>query len=177
MSQGTRAQNLIRFGTFELDTAAGELRNAGKTVRLQPQPFKLLLLLVSVPGKLFTRDDIRNSLWDEQTFIDFDQAVNFTVKQLREALKDDAERAMYIQTVPKRGYRFIAPVDKGEPPVIHAHGTDGTMTKLLWTNVAEMRIEEQRNREQRKRLTTITIVSVAAAVVLAVALIAFLLAR
>ena len=121
---------LVRFGTFELDIAASELRNAGRIVRLPPQPFKLLLLFTGQAGQLVTRDDIRKALWDEQTFIDFDQAVNFTVKQLREALKDDADRALYIQTVPKRGYRFIAPVDTGKPAAVHAQGTDGTLTKL-----------------------------------------------
>lgn len=146
-----QGSHLIRFGTFELDPASGELRNGGRLVRLPPQPFKLLVLLTSSPGRLVTREEIRNVLWDQNTFIDFEQAVNFTVKQVREALKDDAERAMYIQTVPKRGYRFIAPVDAGGPPAIHNPATDGTLTKLLWTNVAELRLEEQRRREEDER--------------------------
>jgi len=144
--------DLIRFGTFELDSRAGQLRSKGHVVRLAPQPFKLLSLLVSAPGRLITREEIRTALWDGDTFIDFEQSVNFTVKQVREALKDNAERALYIETVPKRGYRFIAPVDDGRPPAMHARGgTDGTMTKLLWTNVAELRLLEER-RKVRKRI-------------------------
>jgi DNA-binding winged helix-turn-helix (wHTH) protein len=144
--------DVIRFGTFELDSRAGQLRTNGRIVRLAPQPFKLLTLLTSAPGRLVTREEIRTALWDGDTFIDFEQSVNFTVKQVREALNDNAERALYVQTVPKRGYRFIAPVDDGRPPAIHAQGgTDGTMTKLLWTNVAELRIMEER-RKARKRI-------------------------
>src|SRR4051794_18743589 len=103
--------DMIRFGTFELDSRAGQLRSKGHIVRLAPQPFKLLTLLTSSAGRLVTREEIRTALWDGDTFIDFEQSVNFTVKQVREALNDNAERAIYIQTVPKRGYRFIAPVD------------------------------------------------------------------
>ena len=144
------ASTLIRFGTFELDNAAGELRNAGRIVKVPPQPFKLLLLLTANPGRLITRDEIRNALWDQSTFIDFDQAVNFAIRQVREALSDTGERPVYVQTVPKRGYRFIAPVDTGEPPAIHTAATDGTLTKLLWTNVAELRLEEQRRRRNNR---------------------------
>ncbi len=143
--------DVIRFGTFELDNRAGQLRTKGRVVRLAPQPFKLLTLLTSGAGRLVTRDEIRTALWNGDTFIDFDQSVNFTIKQVREALNDTAERSIYIQTVPKRGYRFIAPVDDGKPPAIHPQGTDGTMTKLLWTNVAELRLIEER-RKVRKRI-------------------------
>jgi DNA-binding winged helix-turn-helix (wHTH) protein len=99
------------LGTFELDVRAGQLHNKGRIVRLAPQPFKLLTLLTSTPGRLVTRQEIRTTLWDGDTFIDFEQSVNFTVKQVREALNDNADRAIDIETVPKRGYRFIAPVD------------------------------------------------------------------
>jgi DNA-binding winged helix-turn-helix (wHTH) protein len=121
-----------------------------------------LTLLATSAGRLVTRDEIRTALWDGDTFIDFDQSVNFTVKQVREALRDTAERSIYIQTVPKRGYRFIAPVDDGRPPAMHEHGTDGTMTKLLWTNVAELRLLEERRNSRRKKAM------IAAAVALAV---------
>jgi DNA-binding winged helix-turn-helix (wHTH) protein len=142
--------DVLRFGTYELDTRAGELRTQGRVVRLAPQPFKLLTLLAASAGRLVTRDEIRTALWDGDTFIDFDQSVNFTVKQVREALKDTAERSIYIQTVPKRGYRFIAPVDDGRAPAVHDDGTDGTMTKLLWTNVAELRMLEERRRARAR---------------------------
>jgi len=164
--------DLLRFGTFELDIRSGQLRNKGRIVRLAPLPFKLLTLLTAAPGRLISREEIRTALWAGDTFIDFEQSVNFTVKQVREALNDDADRAIYVETVPKRGYRFIAPVDDGRPPVIHAQaGTDGTMAKLLWTNVAELRMqEEQRKARQR-------IIMIASAVVAALAAVGALIYR
>jgi DNA-binding winged helix-turn-helix (wHTH) protein len=162
--------DLLRFGTFELDSRAGQLRNKGRTVRMAPLPFKLLSLLTSTPGRLVTREEIRTALWDGDTFIDFEQSVNFTVKQVREALNDNADRALYIETVPKRGYRFIAPVDDGKPAAIHAQGgTDGTMAKLLWTNVAELRMQEQQ-RKARQRTVAIA-AGITAALVVAAAVI------
>jgi len=161
--------DVIRFGTFELDNRSGQLRTNGRIVRLAPQPFKLLTLLLSAPGSLVTREEIRTALWDGDTFIDFDQSVNFTVKQVREALNDTADRSIYIQTVPKRGYRFIAPVDDGKPPAIHVQGTDGTMAKLLWTNVAELRLNEER-RKNRRRTGLIAAAITAAVLLLAAAI-------
>src|SRR2546428_621817 len=102
---------ILRFGVFELDPRTEQLRRNGLTVRLQPQPFKLLRLLVGEAGRLVTRDEIRAALWNNDTFVDFEQGVNFAIRQVREALEDDAERPVYIQTVPKRGYRFLAPVE------------------------------------------------------------------
>src|SRR5262249_44150890 len=110
----------LRFGPFELDTESGELRNSGRLVRIPPQPFKLLSLLASQPGRLYTREEIRAALGSDDPFIDFDQGVNFAIKQVGEALKDDAERSLYIQTAPKRGYRFIAPTQppRPDPPAV-----------------------------------------------------------
>src|SRR5881397_1754885 len=102
---------ILRFGLFEIDVEAEQLRKSGRTIRLQPQPFKLLRLLVGEAGRLVTREEIRAALWTGDTFVDFDQGVNFAIKQVREALDDVAERPVYIQTVPKRGYRFLAPVE------------------------------------------------------------------
>ena len=100
---------ILRFGVFELDTEAEQLRKNGLMIRLQPQPYRLLKLLAAGAGRVVTRDEIRAALWKGDTFVDFDQGVNFAVKQVREALDDEAERSLYIQTVPKRGYRFVAP--------------------------------------------------------------------
>ena len=144
-------QETYRFGQFELDLAAGELRRNAGRVRLQPQPFKLLALLVRRGGALVGRDDIRTELWPEGTFVDFDQSVNFAVKQIRDVLGDSAERPLYIETVPRRGYRFIAPIEAGprEPPVAvpRAPGTTTVrLQKALWTNIAELRVAEERRR-------------------------------
>src|SRR5678816_3693954 len=103
--------DIYRFGQFELDLSAGELRRHGSRLRLQPQPFKLLALLARRAGVLVSREEIRAELWPDGTFVDFDQSVNFAIKQIREVLGDSAERPLYIETVPRRGYRFIAPLD------------------------------------------------------------------
>ena len=112
---------MLRFGTFELDEEAGQLRRDGAPVRLSPQPFRLLVLLVSRAGELVTREEIRQQLWGTDTYVDFDQGVNFCIKQVRTVLHDDAERPLYVETVPRRGYRFIAPIER--PAAAPAHQT------------------------------------------------------
>ena len=99
----------FRFGEFELNVDAGELRRNNRRVKLQPQPFKLLVLLVRRAGNLVSRDEISGELWPDGTFVDFDQSVNFSIKQIRDVLGDSAERPLYLETVPRRGHRFIAP--------------------------------------------------------------------
>ncbi len=101
---------LTRFDLFELDPKALQLRRSGLPVDLPPQALKILLLLASRPDQLVTRDEIKQALWPEETHGDFDSRLNVTIKELREALGDDAERPRYVQTVRKAGYRFIAPV-------------------------------------------------------------------
>jgi DNA-binding winged helix-turn-helix (wHTH) protein len=155
----------VRFGTFEMDVDAGQLLLEGRAVRLPPQPFKLLWLLATHPGQLLTRDQIRDALWSGDTFIDFEQGVNFTVKQVREALKDDAERPLYIQTVPKRGYRFIAPVEISGAARV-GPGTDLNLQKVLWTNIAELRLAEAERRAHRKTVLRAAAIASAAVVVL-----------
>jgi len=100
----------IRFGPFELDLAAGELRKAGTLIKLQPQPFQVLQLLAERAGTLVTREEIQRHLWSESTFVDFEHGINFSINQIRGALADNAERPRYIETLPRRGYRFIADV-------------------------------------------------------------------
>jgi len=95
--------SVMRFGVFELDTESEQLLKNGLAIKLKPQPFKLLKLLVNEAGRVVTREEIRGALWSGDTFVDFDQGVNFAIKQVREALDDDSERSLYIQTVPKRG--------------------------------------------------------------------------
>ena len=101
----------FRFGIFDFDAAALELRKAQRPVRLRPQSLKLLRLLVSRPRQLISRDEIHKELWGADVFVDFEQGVNHSVKQLRAALGDDADAPRYIETLPRRGYRFIAPVE------------------------------------------------------------------
>ena len=143
--------SIVRFGAFQLDIQASQLLKSGRVVRLKPQPFRLLELLVSRAGEVVTRDDIRELLWGADTFVDFDQGVNSAIKQVREALGDDADRPIYVETVPKRGYRFVAPIESPRPATL-PRSTDLNLQKALWLNVAELRLAEQRRRERRQRL-------------------------
>jgi DNA-binding winged helix-turn-helix (wHTH) protein len=163
------AAQIFRFGEFELDVEGGELRRAGREVRLPPQPFRLLVFLVRRAGTLVSRDDIRAELWPDGTFVDFDQAVNFTVRQIRDALGDSADKPVYLQTVPRRGYRFIAPV--GSPghqasvDLLAPHAPGATtirLQKALWANIAELRMAQRRQRRLLFMTVTAAVVAVAA---------------
>lgn len=105
---------LIRFGVFELDVRAGELRKAGVRLNLPDQPFQLLTALLERPGELVTRDELRPRLWPVDTFVDFEHGLNAAVKRLRDVLGDSADTPRFVETVPRRGYRFIAPVNGNE---------------------------------------------------------------
>jgi cholera toxin transcriptional activator len=102
---------LARFGVFELDLAAGELRKNGAKLRLQEQPFQVLVLLLERADAVVTRDELRQKLWPADTFVDFDHSLNTAVNKLRETLGDSASSPRYIETLARRGYRFIAPVE------------------------------------------------------------------
>jgi DNA-binding winged helix-turn-helix (wHTH) protein len=146
---------IVRFGAFELDLQAERLLRNGRLVRLQPQPFKLLRLLTNQPGKLVTREEIQAALWTNDTFVDFEQGVNFAIKQVREALGDRAENSIYVETVPKRGYRFIAPVGvpgRDEAPEIRIPA-EPYLQRALWENIVELRLAEEQHRKQLRALT------------------------
>ena len=149
------ASGLRRFGSFELDLDAERLLKNGRTIRIQPQPFRLLCLLTNRPGVLVTREEIQAALWAGDTFVDFDQGVNFAVKQVRDALGDSAEDSLYVQTVPKRGYRFLAPVETGPEPMepIVAGSVDPYLQKALWANIVELRLADNRRRQHQTLLT------------------------
>jgi TolB-like protein/DNA-binding winged helix-turn-helix (wHTH) protein/Flp pilus assembly protein TadD len=101
---------VVRFGTFEVSLQSGEVRKAGVRIRVQQQPLKLLEVLLEHPGQVVTREELRSRVWPNESFGDFDQAVNIAIAKLRSALGDSAENPRYIETLPKRGYRFIADV-------------------------------------------------------------------
>ena len=103
-------KRVLRFGLFEADLKAGELRRNGSKVRLQEQPFQVLTVLLEHSGEVVTRDELRNRLWASDTFVDFDHSLNTAVRRLRDALGDSAESPRYVETVARRGYRFLAPV-------------------------------------------------------------------
>ncbi len=101
---------VVRFGTYEVSLHSGEVRKAGVRIRVQQQPLKLLGVLLERPGEVVTREELRSRVWPDESFGDFDQAVNIAIAKLRSALGDSAENPRYIETLPKRGYRFIADV-------------------------------------------------------------------
>jgi DNA-binding winged helix-turn-helix (wHTH) protein/tetratricopeptide (TPR) repeat protein len=111
--EGTARTRRTRFGPFEVDLRSGELYKHGAHLKLQDQPFQVLALLLEHPGELVTREDLRQTLWAADTFVDFDTGLNSAIKKLRDALSDSAEEPRYIETLPRRGYRFIAPVENG----------------------------------------------------------------
>jgi TolB-like protein/DNA-binding winged helix-turn-helix (wHTH) protein/Tfp pilus assembly protein PilF len=105
-----RPTSVVRFGTYEVSLQSGEVRKSGLRVRIQQQPMKLLEILLERPGEVVTREELRSRVWAEESFGDFDQAVNIAIAKLRSALGDSAENPRFIETLPKRGYRFIADV-------------------------------------------------------------------
>jgi DNA-binding winged helix-turn-helix (wHTH) protein len=155
MSTATRP-SVVRFGAFELDLDAERLLKNGRIVRLQPQPFKLLRLLTRQPGRLVSREEIQAALWTNDTFVDFEQGVNFAIKQVREALGDRAENSIYVETVPKRGYRFIAPVGvagRDEAAAEIRVPAEPHLQRALWENIVELRLAEEQHRTQIRVLT------------------------
>jgi DNA-binding winged helix-turn-helix (wHTH) protein len=101
----------IRFGPFEVDPHSRELRRLGLKVHLQDQPFEVLALLLERPGHMVTRDELYTRLWPADTYVDFDRGLNKAINKLRVALRDNAEKPRFIETLPQRGYRFLASVD------------------------------------------------------------------
>ena len=108
------AGRIVRFGIFEVDLAAGELRKSGARIRLQEQPFQVLAVLLERPGEVVTREDVRQRVWPADTFVDFDHSLNTAINKIRDALGDSAASPRFVETLAKRGYRFIAPVQREE---------------------------------------------------------------
>jgi len=105
----------VRFGLFHFDPATGELSREGTPIRLQPQPARVLALLLERPGEIVSREELRRHVWGNETFVDFERGLNFCIAQIRSALGDSADSPRYVETVPKRGYRFIAPASLTGP--------------------------------------------------------------
>src|SRR5581483_2342129 len=100
-----------KFGIFEVDVRARELRKGGIRIRLQDQPFEILLMMLERPGEVVTREELRRRLWPDGTFVDFEHSLNAAVKRLRAALGDEADNPRFVETLHRRGYRFIAPIE------------------------------------------------------------------
>src|SRR3989475_4293129 len=130
MAQTSAPRRILGFGSFEVDLASGELRREGLKVKLQDQPLRLLVLLLERGGEVVTREELRERLWPADTFVDFDHSLNTAVRKLREALGDSAETPRYVETLARRGYRFVAPVAEPGPTAPLAHSADADVASL-----------------------------------------------
>ena len=110
-----RPVRFVRFGPFQLDLRAGELRRNGIKVRVPDQSIKVLTMLVEDPGEVVTREELRQKLWPNGTIVEFDRSINAAIKRLRQALEDFSEEPEFIETLPRRGYRFLVPVERVGP--------------------------------------------------------------
>ena len=122
MAEVNSSAKIVRFGIFEADLGTGELRKKGVRVQLQGQPFQVFVVLLENSGELVTREELRRRVWPEDTFVDFDHALNTAINKIRIALGDEADNPRFVETMPRRGYRFIAPVDKPAPKAPAAPG-------------------------------------------------------
>src|SRR5262245_58213468 len=140
----------VQFGVFELHPVSGELRKHGVRIRLQDQPFKLLLCLIETPGEICTREDLIQTIWPEGTFVDYERGLNVAVTRLRQVLGDSADAPRYIETIGRKGYRFIAPVERTQvgsvptppaaeaiaPRVLAQAARPATPSRRLWSYAA-----------------------------------------
>src|ERR1700752_2123609 len=144
MPAATPFQGHVRFGAYHVDLRTGELRKHGHKVRLAGRPFQILAMLLEQPGELLTRKELQSKLWPADTFVDFEHGVNAAMQTLRRALCDSHKKPRFIETLPRRGYRFIAAVERIEPNVAAAAASAASAT-VSPANVAAV---------QDKRLAT-----------------------
>ncbi len=148
MDEADRSPQIVRFGIFEADLQTGELRKKGIRVRLQGQPFQVCAILLQHSGELVTREELRQKVWPEDTFVDFEHALNTAIAKIRIALGDDAENPRFVETLPRRGYRFIGPVDKPSSPAPSLNGAEPTPVTVTSDDRQDSAITNQA--EQRK---------------------------
>lgn len=141
MATPAQTARTLRFGSFQLDLAAGELLKSGKRIRLQQQPFQLLVQLLEKPGEVVTREELQHAIWPADTFVDFEEGLGAAVYKLRQALGDAADNPRYIETIPRRGFRFIAPVQAEGPllPTASGQGLSAASTHPARTSLTASR--------------------------------------
>jgi DNA-binding winged helix-turn-helix (wHTH) protein/TolB-like protein len=143
----------VRFGLFQFEPATGELSREGTPIRLQPQPARVLALLVERPGEIVSREDLRRHIWGNETFVDFERGLNFCIAQIRSALGDSADSPRYVETIPKRGYRFIAPA-----------AIDGAGLKTGPSNQSSVGLQTGLSRNRKRFAVVALLLSLAAGV-------------
>jgi DNA-binding winged helix-turn-helix (wHTH) protein len=144
---------VMRFGSFEVDLRAGELRRAGLKVKLSGQPFDVLVALLEKPGQVVTREELHEKLWAQDTFVDFEHGLNKAINRVREALGDDADNPRFVETLPRRGYRFVAPVMRPVPEL----AIDAALQSTSPSPVTVPDDMPDRNRENTKKLAYYTV--------------------
>src|SRR3979409_1922643 len=137
MGTPATSARIVRFGIFEVDLNALELRKHGLRLKLPEQPFQILALLLERPGEIITRDELRNRLWQTDTFVDFDHGLNNAVMRLREVLGDSSDNPRFVETIPRRGYRFVAHVDESFPATPFRGATASATTQIAMPAPAE----------------------------------------
>jgi DNA-binding winged helix-turn-helix (wHTH) protein len=163
MTSQAHASRLIHFGDFAIDPRAGELFKKGTKIKLQQQPFQVLAILLERPGDLVTREELRQRIWPADTFVDFDHSLNTAVKKLRQALGDGSQKPRYVETLPRKGYRFLGTV-KGAAKVAPAPTTKRSDQGESIGRVFEVRSDsrekyllaavDEASRKERQRLDT-----------------------
>src|SRR6187455_3167871 len=133
---------VLRFASFELDCRSRELRDGARLVRLQDQPFEILRLMLERPGDVVTREELQQRLWPDGTFVDFEHSLNAAVKRLRAALGDDADNPRFVETLPRRGYRFIAPLQRAETESAARAGSCPRLAVLPFSNLSDDSTQE-----------------------------------
>src|SRR6201981_1781477 len=132
MSLENQPVAVLSFGAFQVDLRAGELRKQGKRIKLQEQPLLVLKVLLGRPGEIVTREELRSQIWSADTFVDFDNSLNTAINKLREALGDSADNPRFIETLPRRGYRFLVPVTSADGNKSSAVSPDIRSNTRLW---------------------------------------------
>jgi len=163
----TPLSRIVRFGAFEVNLDTGELRQRGQKVKLQEQPFQVLVALLQRPGELVTREELRGRLWPADTFVDFDHSLNAAVKRLREALGDSAEVPRFIETLARRGYRFIGTVDR--PAISQSDSANGSDGESINNAAREPSPRRVRGFWKRKGLLLVTVLTILVATATTVA--------
>lgn len=131
MQPAARTSGILRFDIFELDLRAGELYKSGRKAKLQEQPFRILAILLERPGQVITREELQERLWPADTFVDFEHSLNKAIQKLRKALGDEADKPRFIETLPRRGYRFVGSVSENLPGATGQPGTGKIMLVVL----------------------------------------------
>jgi eukaryotic-like serine/threonine-protein kinase len=175
----TRAASQYQFGPFEVIPASGELLKEGNRVRIQDQPFRLLVILLENAGQVVTREEIQRRIWDSSTFVDFDSSLRVAVRKLRDALGDDADSPRFIETIPKRGYRFLAAVQPSSSPELTARPAKALVEQMTAFRVqpGEERKEPRSRFVYSKPWVVISAVAGAVLIILAITVTLRFLAR